>query len=325
MIKFRTEFHPLKSNLQLRHSDAIVLFGSCFSNHIGSRLEQSKFKALSNPLGISYNPISLHRLFLKIEDPQWHMATDGVFSSSCLHSDFNGLDANQCQQNYEQAFSKLDSTLKQAKVIFITYGSAFVYENIEEKKIANNCHKRDASIFRKRLLSIDEIVSSWEKTVSKLKETYQKDFQFIFTLSPVRHIKDGFHENQLSKSTLLLAIEEICSSSANCSYFPAYELLLDDLRDYRFYENDLLHPNEVAINYVWEKFTSVFFSKETQELNVRIQKLQRSMQHRPFIQQSDQHLTFLKTLEDKMLSIQKEEIDFSSEIASIKNQLADLR
>lgn len=325
MIKFRTEISPPKSSFQLNHSDSVVLSGSCFSDHIGLKLGENKFEISSNPLGISYNPISLHKLFFKLDELNWEMAPSAAYSSPYLHSDYNGLNLTECQLNYESAFSKQEQHLKNSNTIFITYGTAYVHELKSNNTIVNNCHKRDASLFQKRLLAIDEIVDSWNQTYSQLKSKFQKDFQFIFTLSPVRHMKDGFHENQLSKSTLKLAIEEICQQYENCSYFPAYELLLDDLRDYRYYDKDLLHPNEMAIDYIWNKFSQSYFSPETLEVNNQIQKIRRSLQHRPFIEQSLQHVKFLNSLIQKMEFIQKNhQIDYSKELKFTQSQLSDL-
>ena len=186
----------------------------------------------------------------------------------------------------------------------------------------NNCHKLPAKDFTKRLLSVSEIVSSFNSCYKSLVEKYNKDFKVVFTLSPVRHLKDGFHENQLSKASLLLAIESICNQNNNCIYFPAYEIVMDDLRDYRFYKEDMVHPNEQAIEYIWEIFKSTYFDSKTLDLIQEIVKTQRSFSHNAFHEKSESHQQFLKKLLNQIQQLSSaHQLDFKKEINSIQQRL----
>ena len=196
-----------------------------------------------------------------------------------------------------------------------------MYEKIVGGVLVNNCHKQPSKLFSKRMLSVEEIVNSWKTTKKYLEERFGEQ-DYIFTISPVRHLKDGFRENQLSKSTLHLAVNEICNNHDSCHYFPAYELLLDDLRDYRFYKDDLLHPNTQAVNYIWESFSACYFNKGTILLNEQIQKFNTSLQHRAFQPDSKKHQQFLLKLKSKIKAFQvANDLDFSTEINFIKSQI----
>ena len=323
-MDFRTKINIGKSSFQLQHFRPILLLGSCFSENIGNRLQFYKFDSIANPLSISYNPISINNSIFK-DNSRWENK-DGLFFSYDLHSDFNGLSKNECELHFEHAHEIQASYLKKADTIFITYGTAWVYELAATNQIVNNCHKQPISLFNKRLLNTDEIISSWKKTMSQLSKVYSKEFNFVFTVSPIRHLKNGFHENQLSKSTLLLAINDICNEFINCHYFPSYELVMDDLRDYRFYESNLTHPNSVAIEYIWDKLSDCFFSQETVKLNTQISKFQQALRHKPFHKKSSQHQTFLKKLHQELFSFQKEtNIDFSQNIELMQEQLLSFK
>lgn len=245
---FRTTFKITKSSIQFNHKDAFLLIGSCFSENIGKQLNNLKFDCISNPLGISYNPISIHQL-LQLSSPLKVEAREGIFFSYHLHSELNQMNEASFHATVKKQFLMQQQQLEKQGTLIITYGTAWVYELKEENTIVNNCQKMPASHFNKRMLSINEIVNSWQTTHSALQHKFP-DLNIIFTLSPVRHLKDGVRENQLSKAVLNIAIQQICEQYNNCSYFPSYEIMMDDLRDYRFYEADLIHPNQIAIDYI---------------------------------------------------------------------------
>lgn len=319
-MEFRTEIKLPKSDLQLSHDDSIFLQGSCFSENIGELFHNHKFNTLINPLGIAYNPISIHNLFFKFNRLNWERNAQEVYFNYNFHSDLNGLSTESCNDRYHRLIEKSSSFLKESSTLFITYGTAWVYELISNEQIVNNCHKQSSQLFKKRLLEVKEIVHSFEEMIKRLENEYQKKFNLVLTVSPVRHLKNGFHENQLSKSILLLAVKEICQKFSNCYYFPSYELVLDDLRDYRFFKKDRIHPNELAIEYIWEKLTSTYFSSETVALNEQIAKLQRSIAHKPFQENSEHHQSFIRKLIEELECIQNEKgINFSEEISSLRS------
>jgi hypothetical protein len=222
-MKLRTEYNIPPSALQIKHEDDLLLYGSCFAENIGEKLQHLKYKALINPLGISYNPISLHKL-LRLTKGELEAALEDknkqkdLFYHWDFHSNFNHLDAATFEKQLFHSLKKQVEKLQNTKIIFISYGTAWVHELKSNGQLVNNCHKQDSVHFQKRLLEVDEILSSWNETKSRLRETFNSELQFVFTVSPVRHLKDGFRENQLSKSTLHLAVEKITSNSKNCHY-----------------------------------------------------------------------------------------------------------
>lgn len=323
-MKLRTEISVEKANKEIDHQSNILFVGSCFSENIGSKLSDCKFNTLINPLGISYNPISVSNLLEKysIFREEEFIENDGLFFNYQLHSKFNSIHKEEAITIANNALKQQKDFLKESSVIFISYGSALVHEIVKTREIANNCHKQSKSNFRKRLLSLSEINGSIKNTIDYLNRISKKEIQIVFTVSPIRHTKEGIHENQLSKSILQLAIYEICEEFKNCSYFPSYEIMLDDLRDYRFYESDLIHPNKVAIEYIWEKFSATYFSEKTKSLNSKIQGFNSSIAHRPFNLESAQHQQFLRKLIQQLADFQNQEkIDFRTAIIELKAQL----
>ena len=319
---FRTILEPKPNGLVIDHGTKVYLSGSCFAENIGKKLKELKFDTATNPFGISYNPISIHKNLIRADVAQIKPnEKEGHYFSYDLHSDLNARTEEEFYNNLQQAIDTQNEYLNAEGVIIITYGTAWVYEENESQRVVNNCHKQRAELFTKRMLSVEEIVASWEQTMKGLSEKYPtKDF--IFTISPVRHLKDGFRENQLSKSTLHLAVNEICEAHDTCHYFPAYELLLDDLRDYRFYKDDLLHPNTQAVNYIWENFSACYFKKGTTLLNEQIQKFNTSLHHRAFQPDSVKHQQFLLKLKSKIKAFQlANDLNFKTEIDFLKSQI----
>lgn len=317
-LNFRTSFKPLTTSIALNHQQPILLLGSCFSNNVGKKLEEAKFNVVSNPFGISYNPISIHKLL----NPNFTFSAkenNGIYYSHDFHSDLNELSSEIFHLQVKEKKQLLAKQLTNNSTLIITYGTAWVYELKSTKEVVNNCQKIPADAFKKRLLSTKEIIDSFKTLISELKV---KPKEIIFTVSPVRHTKDGFHENQLSKSTLLLAINHICKGFDYCSYFPSYEIMMDDLRDYRFYADDLIHPNNQAIEYIWNFFSKTYFSEHTIQLNAEIRKLIQAVNHRAFQPKTEQHQKFLKNLIQKMEAFQtSNKIDFKAEIEYIGEQI----
>ncbi|MDL2323212.1 GSCFA domain-containing protein [Bacteroidales bacterium OttesenSCG-928-A17] len=305
-MKFRTEIEVPTSPVRIAHSDKIQTLGSCFAENISGCLENSGFLVDSNPFGILYNPASLRRsLYRLIEETPFSkdeiFEDRGIFSSFWHHSCFSQEDPDRFLTGVNARLKESSRFLREAKILILTFGTSYVYRLKESGQVVSNCHKIPAERFIRERLRLEEIVAEWKILLDDLK-TINPDLQILFTISPIRHWKDGAHENQLSKSILLLAVDEIIRENPHCSYFPSYELLLDDLRDYRFYAEDLLHPSTQAIAYIWEKFSDAFFSTETKGLIKEWESIQRDLNHKPFHPDSEKYIEFRKKAEERLSS-----------------------
>ncbi|MDE6704140.1 MAG: GSCFA domain-containing protein [Muribaculaceae bacterium] len=283
-MKLRTEIEPFRPSFSVSHDDRIVLLGSCFSDNIGSRLVRDGFEALHNPLGPLYNPLSLARLIENLLDARVYTEDDFVSDSEggvhCLDfaSRYQHPEAKQLVDSLNSEFSALKTAFDQSTVLIITFGSSVVYSlDGTLDGVVGNCHKFPADFFRRMTVSIDDIADRWQPLVARLK---QQGKHLLFTVSPIRHLADGLHGNQLSKARLLLACEKL---SEEADYFPAYEIMMDDLRDYRFYERDLKHPSELACDYIYDKFSECFFSQETASIAAKKRQEFLRSAHRPII------------------------------------------
>ncbi len=313
-MKFRTELEVVKESVELDYSSTVFFIGSCFSTTIYSELKERGFKYISgNPFGVLFNPVAIANALTRIIE-QKKVEKEEFFENQGIfrHWDFG---SQIFEKDVQTTVTKLNETivsqhqfLKKTHVVFITLGTAWVYELIENQKIVANCHKMQASSFKKRLLKAAEIQKAIEEMVEKLHQI-NPSVHVVLTVSPIRHIKDGMVENQRSKSILLTAVHELVDTIKNVSYFPSYELIMDDLRDYRFYKKDLIHPNEQAIEYIWDKFKTAYFSKKTIEQITQVEKLAKSLQHRSLNQQSEKDLLFKEKLRKQEQEL-KRYIDF---------------
>lgn len=319
MSTFRTILNISPFPMAISHQTSILCIGSCFAEHIGQQLLDTKFPVLQNPFGILYNPMSIYNA-LQILLEQQTISSDilfehqGLWHSPFHHSRFSGLNKEEVWKNIEASLQQAKAHLKKTNRLIITLGTAFVYEDKHRQKIVANCHKLPAQQFQKRRLSVSEIVATFIPLFQTLIEK-KSDLEIILTVSPVRHIRDGIVENQRSKAALVLAIDEICKAMKQVHYFPSYELVLDDLRDYRFFARDMVHPNSMAIDYVWTKFGEAFFKPNTQQLIGQIEKIIKASQHRPFQPQSEAHQTFIKKQLEKIALLKQQYpfLDFSKE------------
>ena len=282
-----------KEEISISHQEHSLLLGSCFTENIGDKLSDYKFKVITNPFGIIYNPISLANVLDKIVNNFKYSENDLEESNEKRysfdhHGSFSSFNKNACLDNINKEIKSAHDKLNETKTIVITFGTAWVYELVESNRIVANCHKLPSKNFNKRLLFVDEVLQSFSKIVSLLK-----NINFIFTVSPVRHISDGLYENNISKSVLHLAIHQLTNQYANCHYFGAYEMVVDELRDYRFYKEDMIHPSSQAVDYVWEKFSETYFTDETKTLNLKIEKIKSAINHRPFNFNSSSHQQFI--------------------------------
>lgn len=283
-MKFRTTVQPPSSRYQLTHKHKIMLMGSCFAQHMVNKLQISGFDA-TMAIGVLYNPDSIASSLYRLLNNESITADRLFFDREKWQSfDFPSQYAKEDKQAslslMQTEIEKGHAALTQAQALLITFGTAYVYELKTDQGVVANCHRVDASLFNRRRLQQEEIVNTYNKLILNIKEK-NPEVEIIFTLSPVRHWKDGAHGNQISKSILLLAIEQICQANNNCQYFPSYEIMMDDLRDYRFYNSDMLHPNETAIKYIWEQFSTCFFDEATQINNKLNEKRWKRTQHRP--------------------------------------------
>jgi lysophospholipase L1-like esterase len=281
----------------------ILLLGSCFSENIGNKLSYYKFQSKQNPFGILFHPKAIENLISRAIKEELYTEKELTFNNErwhCLdaHSSLSAADKNVLLKNLNSALIHTKKQLKEATHVFITLGTSWVYRYSETNAIVANCHKIPQKEFSKELLSVAEVSKILEQCIALLK-SINKTVSVTFTVSPVRHLKDGFIENTRSKAHLIAAIHTVINSENNTYYFPSYEIVMDELREYRFYNEDMLHPNTTAINYIWEKFVFSWFSREAQDTMQEVETVQRGISHRPFNEKSEQHQQFLKKLDIK--------------------------
>ena len=308
IMEFRTVLKPQKAPFDIDYKDSIMGIGSCFVDNIGARLAELQFTTLLNPFGIIYNPISIFENIEMLLSDNLISETDlhehnGLWHSWQHHSKFSQPDKNITLLNLNESLSKARSFFKKSNKLIITLGTTHVYLEKKAGNIVANCHKVPPQYFDKKMLTVDEIVESFNNISNKL---YAQNIEneIIITISPVRHIRDGIIENQKSKAVLLVAVDEICKKFKNVHYFPAYELVMDDLRDYRFYEADMIHPNSQAIDYIWEFFMDTYFTKSTYSITEEVKKINLMVQHRPLHPNTEGYQQFLKNLNEKIKTIE---------------------
>ena len=317
-MDFHLEFSPKPFDVKINHRHKLLLIGSCFTEQIGAKLANHKFSVLDNPNGILFNPVSITRSVISYIENKQYKEDDLFYQNESWnswehHSRFSNPDASTCLNGINGSQTKAHSFLKEADWLLVTLGSAFVYE-LENKIVVANCHKVPTDKFNKRLLTAEKIVSDLQAMIQRLL-VFNPSLKIIFTISPVRHLRDGFVENNRSKATLINAVHDLAENNSNCFYFPAYELVIDDLRDYRFYAEDMVHPNHAATNYVWEKFMTTCIDTSSQQLMKEIAVLVTAKNHRPFNPTSGQHKKFLQMNLEKVKKLQEQNpyIDFKEE------------
>ncbi len=330
MNAFRTTFDLTPDERKIDHNSNILMMGSCFSDNVGQKLRQDKFNVVSNPYGVLYNPYSIqeavshilgHR---KIEDDDL-VENEGLWHSYLHHSSFSMPDKENLLEKIEETRIFTLNHLKKTDFLFITFGTAWVYQLAKNRKIVANCHKMPAKHFQRFRLSVCDITDEFSNLIQRI-EAINPDIHIVFTLSPVRHLKDGFVQNQISKSTLNVAIHDLLTLHTGCSYFPSYELVMDDLRDYRFYTEDMTHLSPVAVDYIYNRFSEKYMNQNTRKNLEKVRKLAKAVQHRPFNPQTEEYATFLKKTSDRIhdLQIQHPGQDWSHELDIIKNRLNEI-
>jgi len=323
-MNFRTELKIEKAQFDINYKSRIALFGSCFAEEVGARLEASKFNTNVNPFGILYNPISIKKAIEMIVIEKVFKKDDIFFHnerwhSFYHHSKFSSSDEKATLNSLNLQSETNDDMIDGADYLFITFGTSWVYELKKTGAVVSNCHKLPSDSFRKRLLNSDEITVEYFQLINSL-QNLNPDLKIVFSISPIRHIKEGFSENMLSKSILKVAISQLTQHFDNVYYFPAYEIMIDDLRDYRFYKKDKIHPNEVAVDYIWDKFSESFFRESTLKSLAQIERVKKAMHHRVFNPNSEAHVKFKKQNIEliKGIALQNPEIDFKEEFDFFK-------
>ncbi len=322
-MKFRTEIFPEKSGLQITPKSRVATFGSCFADNIARKFDGYKFNILQNPFGVLYNPVSIANAIKIIIDKKRFSEKDlifykGEYHSLYHHSSFSSQDADEIIRRINSAANSAYNFLSEANLLVITFGTAWVYEYNKTKEVVSNCHKIPASEFTRRKLDIRETAAAAARGI-KLLRMINPGIKVLLTVSPVRHWKDGAVENQRSKATLLLAVEKLVAECESLFYFPSYEILMDDLRDYRFYEKDLVHPNDAAVDYIWEKFSETYFSGSTMNYLSEIKNLQKALNHKLRNRKSDEAKIFIDATVNKINKFVEKypHADFSREMKKL--------
>ena len=308
-MNFTTKIPITQNANPIDYNSKIVSFGSCFAENMGDKLLYYKFQTQVNPFGIIFNPFSIEKLIERVVLQRYFTKDDIFFFNErwhCyeVHSELSDADAEVFLSKLNQILSDTQKQLQQATHIIITYGTSWVYRNIETNGIVANCHKVPQKQFSKELLSIDSIQKSIQNTVS-LIATLNPKCNFIFTVSPVRHLKDGFVENQVSKAHLIAAIYATTNTKQQTlNYFPSYEIMMDELRDYRFYADDMMHPSPMAIDYIWERFAATQIDASAITTMELVQTIQKGLAHRPFNPNSESHQKFEANLKEKIATLE---------------------
>ena len=304
-MQFTTQIPIPKSSQPIDYNSQVVSLGSCFAVNMGEKLNYFKFRNTINPFGILFHPLAIEK-FIRYALQQKQFTESDIFYHNerwhCYdaHSDLSNPDKDKLINNLNTAVTATGIALREATHLIITLGTAWVYRHNTTGELVANCHKVPQKEFSKELLSPEIIKQSLENIVSMLQQA-NPDIHIIFTISPVRHIKDGFTENQWSKANLITALHETLTpaSGAGGLYFPSYEIMMDELRDYRFYAADMIHPNAIAIDYIWERFTESYISEEAHSTIKEVDAIQKGLQHRPFNAESEEHKAFLEKLQQR--------------------------
>ncbi|MFN0216225.1 MAG: GSCFA domain-containing protein [Saprospiraceae bacterium] len=328
MHNFRTALTALPAPFPITQAHRLLLIGSCFTEHISERLAERKFNAICNPFGIVYNPHSMAQCLERIAAGNQPFTENDLFENAGLwhswehHGRFSKPDKKETLEGINAACNVATEHLKKTDFLLLTFGTSDIFALRESGQVVANNHKMPAGLFTKRRLSVPEIVEGTIQALERVAHLQRvahlegvPHVKVILTVSPVRHLRNGLVENQRSKAALVLACEEICAQLDYVHYFPAYELLLDDLRDYRFYAADMVHPSEVAVDYVWQFFSDMFFDEKTLRLNERIEKIRTAAQHRPFHPNLTQHQAFIRAQLEAISKLKQEMpgLDFGEE------------
>ncbi len=324
MSHFRTIVSCPSSSQKASLKDRFLTIGSCFADVVGRHLQHYKIETCPNPFGTLYSPASIHkalRYTLLNQAPPEHtyLQNQDIHLNYDFHSEFSALQKETLQNRLSDCLQTTHQFLKNADRLIITYGTAWVYERIDNNELVANCHKMPAKLFTKSLLTQKKIIESFDPLYQDLKK-FNPKIKIILTVSPVRHTKDTLELNNVSKSILRVACHTFKETYPDVEYFPAYEIMMDDLRDYRFYKKDMIHPSEEAEEYIWGKFADTFIDDSTKDFFVTWDGIQSALTHKPFHPSSTSHQHFLKTTLQKLEEL-KSIVNVEEEMSQIKSQI----
>ncbi len=306
-MNFTTKVPINKYNFPIDYNSKVMLLGSCFAENMGEKFRYFKFHHVVNPFGIIFNPVSIEKLINRAVNKIEFTEKDIFFHNDLwhcyeVHSVLSNTSSELLLENLNTILNSFTNQIQEATHIILTYGTSWVYRNKTSNEIVANCHKVPQNQFTKELLSIETIQKSIQNTIDLVCKI-NPNSKFIFTVSPVRHIKDGFVENQRSKSHLISAIHNVNNQSSTVNYFPSFEIMMDELRDYRFYAEDMLHPSQAAIDYIWIKFFENYVDEKEFATMNQVCEIQRALKHRPFNPNTESHQKFLESLRIKILTL----------------------
>ena len=326
-MKFRTEIEITSLGVKIGYENRVLALGSCFAAHIARKLAGAKFRVAENPSGILFNPLSIAAAIRSYADPapvtRGELGFDGeVWHHFGFHGDFSAPTADEALQKMNAARQAGADALRTADRIVLTFGTAWVYKLKSSGKVVSNCHRLPEKMFDRQLLTVGEIVAEWKSLLLSLWKQ-NPELKILFTVSPIRHWKDGAHGNQLSKATLLLAIDALQKEfPEHTAYFPAYEIMMDELREYRFYADDMLHPSTTAIEYIWERFTGSMLSPDSLSILKEWKDIQKAINHKPFQPESEAYKRFISQTLLKMERLNEKfpYFDMTNEVEMIKKK-----
>ena len=307
-MELQTKVNIKPSEEKIGYQDKILLLGSCFADNIGEKFSEHYFQTTINPFGTLYNPASIMKaitLSFKHDNKHYILQHNGLWHSMMHHGSFSHPDKNELLRRYNESLTIMRNALQEASTIVVTFGTSWIYQM--EGMVVANCHKMPADRFRRDCMTVGQIIDMWLPLLVQIPNKH-----WIFTVSPIRHIKDGLHANHLSKATLLQAIDTLIvnarglNPSSSYSYFPSYEIMLDELRDYRFYAEDMVHPSQVAVDYIWQRFVETYMTVDTQSEMRTLHQLWRDRHHRFLHPESEEAIAFAERLKERSQGLKKQ-------------------
>ena len=310
-MKIRTNLKFPSYPFKISYDEHILSIGSCFSTNIAQKLTTLKYNVIQNPCGVTFNPASIFSTIKSIIRPDTLLQDsfvlhNGLWSHTNCHGSYNNPDKNVVYSSIKASLQSAHQALPHISKVFLTIGTSHVFRENTSGDIVNNCHKRPASDFTPEILSVETIISLLNDSLDLLQNYNEKSIEFVLTVSPIRHIKNGIIEDKVNKSRCLLAVHDIVNGRSDAHYFPAYEVMMDDLRDYRYYADDLIHPSDVAINYIFGQFKEVLLDKNDEALRQRIHNIVTRQNHRPLFPDTKAHQTFIAKLEADITQLKEE-------------------
>ena len=305
ILQTKIKINPIEQTIA--YGDSLLFLGSCFADEIGSLCYGLGFDALVNPFGVLYNPASIAQSMERLDSGMPFVAEEvirvgeGQYCTFSHNTAFWNSSEKTLLEQVNQSLAEAHAHFAKSKWIIISLGTSWVFQDKETQKVVSNCHKLPAKLFERQFLSVEQSFHYLSEIVKQHPEK-----QFVFTVSPLRHLKDGLHENQLSKAALLLAVDQVCKQFTNAHYFPAYEILLDELRDYRFYKEDMVHPTEQAVRYIWEHFADFAIDPKEESAMKAAAELKQMLQHRPLFPESEAFKKFELMKEEKISGLKRD-------------------